>query len=300
MPQEVHVKSILNKKKLRDPWFLDDYTINPYSGCSFNCLYCYIRGSRYGTHMEEKLSVKANALGLLEKQLSSRAKKGQHGIIVLSSATEPYLQFEKDYRLTRGILELILKHRFPVHVITRSDLVTRDLDLLSEIDKSAILPAGLPGRDPELQRGAFVSFSFSFLDDKLGKIFEPGATPPSLRLETLQKVAGSGLHTGVSLMPLLPWISDTAEHLELMYSSFKQAAGAKYIFPATLTLFGEGPSDSRTLVLKAVEKHFPHLSEKYQKFFGSGQTQLPPYYQKAFYTHMAHLQAKYGIRNSIF
>src|SRR5256885_10043217 len=103
MPAEIQVKSILNKTKRRDSWFLDDYTINPYSGCAFNCLYCYIRGSKYGIHMEEKLAVKSNALEVLEKQLSNRAKKGQHGIIVLSSATDPYLQVEKEIQLTRKI-----------------------------------------------------------------------------------------------------------------------------------------------------------------------------------------------------
>src|SRR5436189_3872054 len=107
MPNFIDVKSILNKTKRRDAWFLDDYTINPYSGCSFNCLYCYIRGSKYGTHMEKKLSVKTNAVELLDKQLKNRAKKGQYGIIVLSSATDPYLQFEKDMQLTRRLLEVI-------------------------------------------------------------------------------------------------------------------------------------------------------------------------------------------------
>src|SRR3954465_10509802 len=110
MPLEISAKTILNKKKKPDEWFLDDYTLNPYSGCSFNCLYCYIRGSKYGIHMEEKLSVKANALEVLEKQPASRAKKRQYGIIALSSATDPYLQFEKEEKLTRKILELILKY----------------------------------------------------------------------------------------------------------------------------------------------------------------------------------------------
>ncbi|ULT23830.1 hypothetical protein KUH03_32560 [Sphingobacterium sp. E70] len=68
-------KSILNKTKQRDPWFLDHYTLNPYSGCSFNCLYCYIRGSKYGINMAEKLSMKSNAVELLEKQLAIRARK---------------------------------------------------------------------------------------------------------------------------------------------------------------------------------------------------------------------------------
>src|ERR1700741_5560641 len=101
MVQYIQAKTIINKTRRRDPWFLDDYTINPYSGCSFNCLYCYIRGSKYGFNMEEKLSIKANAVELLDKQLSLRAKKGEYGIIVLSSATDPYLQFEKEERITR-------------------------------------------------------------------------------------------------------------------------------------------------------------------------------------------------------
>src|SRR4051812_40799020 len=121
MASEIISKTILNKTRRRDPWFLDDYTLNPYSGCSFNCLYCYIRGSKYGEHMEEKLSVKMNAPELLEKQLRLRAKKNQYGIIVMSSATDPYLQAEKDTQLTRQLLEIILAYRFPLHVITKSN-----------------------------------------------------------------------------------------------------------------------------------------------------------------------------------
>src|ERR1700741_3707404 len=101
MVQYIQAKTIINKTRRRDTWFLDDYTINPYSGCSFNCLYCYIRGSKYGVHMEEKLSVKSNAIEVLEKQLKNRAKKEQFGFIVLSSATDPYLQVEKETLLTR-------------------------------------------------------------------------------------------------------------------------------------------------------------------------------------------------------
>jgi DNA repair photolyase len=72
---EKEAKSILNKHKQRDSWFLDEYSVNPYEGCSCNCLYCYVRGSKYGENMEEKLAVKVNALGILEKQLQIRAKK---------------------------------------------------------------------------------------------------------------------------------------------------------------------------------------------------------------------------------
>lgn len=263
MPLSIQVKTILNKTKRRDPWFLDDYTINPYSGCSFNCLYCYIRGSKYGIHMEEKLAVKENALEVLEKQLANRAKKNQYGIIVLASATEPYLQIEKELGLTRKILELILKYRFPVHIITKSDLVKRDFDILKEINRLAVLPEDLQSKQ---SHKVFITFSFSTLDEKVGKIFEPGATSPLLRLQTLEEAIKEKFLAGVSLMPLLPAISDTEEQLELMFTAFKKA-GARYVMPASLSLFGEGLADSRTLVFRAIKKNYPDKEELYKELF---------------------------------
>jgi DNA repair photolyase len=294
MPHFIEVKSLLNKTKRRDPWFLDDYAINPYSGCSFNCLYCYIRGSKYGIHMEEKLSIKTNALEILEKQLSNRAKKGQYGFIVLSSATDPYLQFEKEYQLTRKILEVILKYKFPVHIITKSDLVVRDFDLLKEINDKAILPEYLREK---LSQKVFITFSFSTIDNNIAAIFEPAATTPDQRLNTLEKALENNFLSGVSLMPLLPYITDTGEHLEKMFSTFKNI-GIKYIFPSTITLFGSGISDSKTLVMRAVEKQYPHLLEKYQRFFNFSD-QMPKFYQDAFYKKTMELCNKYEIPDRI-
>jgi DNA repair photolyase len=294
MPREIESKTILNKTKKRDSWFLDGYTINPYSACSFNCLYCYIQGSKYGEHMEKTLSVKTNAVELLRKQLKPKAKKEQYGFIVLSSATDPYLKVEKEYQLTRQLLEVILEFRFPVHIITKSDLVTRDLDLLQEISRKAILPEDLKDK---LSGGSIVSFSFSTLLDEVAKIFEPGATPPSKRLKTLEEVKKSGLKTGVSLMPLLPYISDTTEQLELAFSTFKEI-GVDYIMPATITLFGEGKADSKQLMMKAIEKHYPELVEKYHKFFDNS-NQVPAYYKNAFYKKMKGLSAEYELPDRI-
>ncbi len=294
MPDSIQAKTILNKTKRRDPWFLDEYTINPYSGCSFNCLYCYIRGSKYGNHTEIKTSIKENAVALLEKQLALRAKRQQYGFIVVSSATDPYLHFEKETLLTRQILECILQYRFPVHIITKSDLVTRDFDLLKKIDTTAILPDDLREK---LNRGTIISFSFSTIDDTIAAVFEPGANPPSLRLQTMISAVQAGFKTGISLMPLLPFISDNGPQLEELFSTFNKA-GCHYVLPATLTLFGDGPSDSKTLVLKAVEKHYPALLEKYQQFF-SGSNQMPAYYQQAFSKKMKELSEKYGLKMSI-
>jgi DNA repair photolyase len=294
MPHFIEAKSILNKTKRRDTWFLDDYTINPYSGCSFNCLFCYIRGSKYGEHMEEKLSIKSNAVELLDKQLKNRVAKDQYGFIVLSSATDPYLHFEKEEKLTRRILEVILKHRFPVHIITRGDLVTRDFDLLHEINKNAILPQDLKNK---LSHKVFITFSFSTIKDEVARVFEPGATPPSVRLETLKLAVKNNFLTGVSMMPLLPYISDTTESLNEMFTAFK-SAGANYVMPASITLFGSGPGDSKTLVLRAVEKHYPELSAKYKKLFAASH-ELPAYYNKAFYKKMKELGEQYQLKNRI-
>ena len=158
------VKSILNKHKKRDNWFLDDYSINPYEGCGFNCTYCYVHGSKYGENLAEKIVIKKDAASILDKQLTNRARKNEYGFIAVGSATDAYMQVEEETGLTREFLKVILKHKFPVFISTKSDLIKRDLDLLMQIDKAAILPEDLranPGR------GVIISFSFSTLDELL-------------------------------------------------------------------------------------------------------------------------------------
>jgi DNA repair photolyase len=263
MINEIQVKSILNKHKKRDEWFLDDYSVNPYEGCSFNCIYCYIRGSRYGENMARTLSVKVNALELLEKQLSRRAKKGEYGIIALSSSTEPYMPIEEKLKLTRKLLEIILKYKFPVHMITKSKLILRDLDLLKEIDKTAILPDDLK---PKLKRGAIISFSISTLDEKLAKILEPQAPTPKERLETMKKCKKEGFLVGVDYIPVLPFLSDTDEHLDEMIKTVKEYE-VDFVLVGALTLFGNKPADCKTLYYQFLEKYYPELLPKYKSLY---------------------------------
>jgi DNA repair photolyase len=287
------VTSVLNVKKRRDPWFLDEYTFNPFSSCGFNCLYCYIRGSKYGTKLQNSLSVKENALALLDKQLAARAKKNAYGFVVMSSATDPYLKQEAALEISRGALQLFLKHRFPVHIITKGNLVSRDFDLIKAIAETAILPSDLQGKLP----GALLTFSFSTLGEDVGKIFEPGAPSPKLRLEILAQAVQEGIYTGVSLMPLLPWISDTTESLDAFFSSF-QKAKAKYVMPASIGLYGMDKADSKTLFLKAIEKHFPELLSRYQQYFTKS-NEMPAYYRDAFLKKMKALEIQYGMPSRI-
>ena len=252
------VKSILNKHKKRDSWFLDDYSINPYKGCGFNCTYCYVHGSKYGENLAEKIVIKKDAAAILDKQLANRTKKNRFGFIAVGSATDAYMQVEGEIGLTKELLEVILKHRFPVFISTKSELIKRDLDLLKQIDSNAILPEDLkqnPGR------GVIISFSFSTLDENLAKEIEPGATAPQKRLEILRICSDNGFLCGVNAMPLLPYISDTEEEVEKIVAAAKQY-GANYILIAGLTLFGNDERDSKQLVFRFLKNNYPDLLEK--------------------------------------
>ncbi|MEZ4972501.1 MAG: radical SAM protein [Cyclobacteriaceae bacterium] len=260
--REIVVKSVLNKKKKRDSWFLDEYTLNPYEGCSFNCVYCYVRGSKYGTNIEEVLAVKSNALEVLERQLAFRAKKNQFGIIALASATDPYIPQEEDHRMTRGFLELILKFRFPVLIITKSTMVLRDAAILQQIANEAILPEDLK----EKVAGAVISFSISTLDEKLAKRLEPGAPSPKQRLQTMQSLRQKGLTAGLNCIPMLPFISDTENEMENMVIAAKEH-NASYILMGGLTLFGDNPGDSKPRYYKFLNESYPHLVSEYKKLY---------------------------------
>ena len=273
---------------------MDDYSVNPYEGCSCNCQYCYVRGSKYGENMGEGLAVKINAATILEKQLASRAKKNEYGIVAVGSATDAYIHHEEQYGITRQILEGLLKYRFPVFVSTKATLITRDIELLKQIDAAAILPEDLKST---LKRGAILSVSVSTMDEKISNALEPGAAPPLKRLETLQRLKGEGFLAGVNAMPLLPYISDTDEELEKIVAAAK-AHGADYILIGGLTLFGKEAADSKALYYKFLEKHKPGLINRYSQLYGSNF--YPPWqYQQQLKERADKICKAYQIRTSI-
>jgi DNA repair photolyase len=295
MPAEKIVNSVLNKHKKRDTWFLDDYSVNPYEGCSINCIYCYIRGSKYGLNMDKKLAVKINSAEILERQLASRAKKGQYGIIAVSSATDPYIQPEEKFNLTRKFLEIILKYRFPVFVSSKSTLILRDLAILKEIDEKAILPDDLKKK---VSHGAIITTSISTLDERVSKIIEPAAASPADRLNTIKKFKEKGFFAGVNFIPVLPYISDSKESLEQMITGAKNA-GADFVFIGGLTLFGNSRADSKTLYFRFIDKYYPHLSKEYRSMYYGN------YFYSIEYEHGLRSKAeeickKHGVRIGIY
>lgn len=288
------VRSVLNRHKKRDSWFLDDYSVNPYEGCGFNCLYCYVRGSKYGEQLAEKLTVKENAPQILDRQLANRARKGEYGIISLGSATDAYMQVEETERQTRKLLEIIKKHRFPVFISTKSTLIERDIDLLLDIDRHAILP---PDLQQSLHRGAIICFSFSTLDQELAAWIEPGAPAPAERLRTMKKISDAGLLTGLNALPLLPWIGDTPSAIDALFVAAKEH-GAEFVLGGGLTLYGDQPGDGKTLFYRFLRNHYPDLLEKYRHLYGS-QYYQPWQYQEELKQRLDKASRQTGIRDSI-
>ena len=294
MLHEKIVKSVLNKHKKRDSWFLDDYSVNAYEGCSCNCLYCYIRGSKYGENMEEDLAVKINAADILEKQLKARAKKNQYGIVAVGSATDAYIRQDERYRLTQKFLSLLLKYRFPVFISTKRTGIKRDAGLLKEIDQAAILPGDLK---TTLKRGVILSVSISAMDEKISSMLEPGAALPIERLSLVKELSELGFLVGVNAIPSLPFISDTEEELEKTVAAAKEHK-AHYILVGGLTLFGDSINDSKTLYYKFLERYRPELISKYNDLYGD-KFYTPRYYQDKLKQRADKLCLKYKIRNRI-
>jgi len=244
--------------------------------------------------MTKTLSAKINAPEILEKQLKRRSKKGEYGIIALSTSTEPYMPIEEKFKLTRKLLEIILRYKFPVHVLTKSKLILRDFDLLKEIDKTAILPDDLK---PKLKRGVIISLSISTLDEKLAKTLEPGAPAPKERLETMQKCKKEGFLVGVDYIPVLPFLSDAEEQLDGMIKTAKEYE-ADFVLVGALTLFGNNPADCKMLYYKFLEKYNQEPVPKYKSLFRIF-FQPSKEYQKELEEKSKRLCEKYGIRNGI-
>jgi len=169
------------------------YVINPYTGCTHRCVYCYARFmKRFTGHPEAWgtfLDAKINALELLARQLQRR-KTPPPELVFLSSVTDPYLPEEAQYQLTRKILEVLLRYQIPLEILTKSDLVLRDLDLLRQFKQCS------------------VGMSIMTTDDELAHRVEPCAAPPSRRIQALKTLKAEGLETYAFVSPYLPHLSD--------------------------------------------------------------------------------------------
>ncbi len=294
MVHEINAKTLLNKSKKRDDWFLGNYTLNPYAGCSMACIYCYTMGSKYGGDYGIKVAAKSNAVPVLKKSLKNSIRRNERGIIIVGSAADPYPSVEKDLKLTREVLGIIKRYKFPIHILTKSKLIIRDMDILNEIKEVAILPDILADK---LDNGVIISFSFSTLNEKLARIIEPGAPSPIERLETMKKYSDAGFKTGIINMPALPFLSDSQKEIEKMIKTADKY-GAHYVLYAGLTLYGEAPDDCRTLYFNFLKENYPDIVPKYEKLF-KGSNAPSKQYQRNMAVKYGEISDKYGVKNSI-
>lgn len=251
--KEIEARSILRKHKRIDSWFVSCYGMNFYRGCAHNCVYCDGRAEKYQVEGEfgEEVAVKINAIEILRRELDPKRKRvplKKCFMMVGGGVGDSYQPIEQKYQLTRQALELMLEFNLPAHVLTKSTLIERDIDILQKINK---------------QTRAIVNFSFSSVDDEISAIFEPGVPSPSRRLETIVKFKQAGIPCGLFLMPVIPFITDTPEQIEKVFSRATEI-GIDYIIFSGMTL---KDGRQKQYFFDVLKKHYPDLIIEYQHIF---------------------------------
>lgn len=243
----VAARHLLHRSKSTE-WFGTDHTMNIYRGCCHGCLYCDSRSDCYQIDGFDTVRAKADALRVLRDDL---ARKVRPAFICTGSMSDPYNPFEEELELTRHALELIDAYGCGVAIATKSDLIVRDIDVLTSIqDHSPVI----------------CKLTVTTADDALAAKIEPNAPPPARRLAALEKLAGAGLFAGVLLMPVLPFLEDSGENV-LSVVEGVAGAGAKFIYPAFGVTMRQG---QREFFLDGLERAFPGqgLKERYLRQYG--------------------------------
>lgn len=255
----VTAKHLLHRNKSTG-WFGTDHTMNIYRGCCHGCLYCDSRSTCYQNPEFDRVKAKADALRILRDDL---ARKVRPAFIGMGAMSDPYNPFEKELQLTRHGLELIDAYQCGVAAATKSDLITRDIDLYQSIQ----------GHSPVICK-----LTVTTADDALAAKLEPKAPSPSRRLAALERLSAAGIFSGVLLMPVLPFLEDSEENV---ISVVDQAAGAgaRFVYAAMGVTMRDG---QREYFLNGLDRAFPGqgLGERYRRRYGARYTCASPRAQK--------------------
>jgi DNA repair photolyase len=268
--QEERARKIITRNESPDLGF--DRSINPYRGCEHGCIYCYARpthayqGLSPGLDFETRLFVKPDAPELLARELAAAGY--QPKMIALGTNTDPYQPIERKWRVTRRILEVLRDANHPVGIVTKSALVTRDMDILSEMAAKGL---------------AKVALSITTLDPRLARAMEPRASTPVKRLEALRLLSNAGVPTAAMVAPVIPAINDSEIERILDAAANAGVTEAGYVM---LRL----PLEIKDLFREWLKEHFPdkskhvialvrdlHGGRDYDATFGKRQTGSGPY-----------------------
>ena len=267
----IRTKTILSKNKTND-WFGNDYNMNLYRGCCHGCIYCDSRSECYHVEDFDTVHAKENAAEILRDELRRKVKTG---IIGTGSMSDPYNPFENTERLTEKSLMLIDAYGFGITTITKYPLITRDIDLYRQIaEHSPVL----------------CKMTITTADDDLSRKIEPGAAVSSERFKALAALSEAGIFTGITLMPVLPFIEDTQENITAIVRTAHEC-GVKCIYPYFGLTLRKG---NREYFYSKLDELFPGLSDRYRSHFGTRYECISPNYKKLWQVFTAECD-KYGI-----
>jgi len=217
-------KTALNKLKYPDSWFWCRYTINPYSGCAHTCIYCDARSQRYylSQDFENEVIVKTNLDKVLDKKIKN-SRKLLPDVIGPGGVCDAYQPIELEVENTLKILKVIEKHKFPVNIATKSNLITRDMEILNRIGKDTWCTVG---------------FSITTMNEELARFLEPHSSSPNERLEALKQIKqkAPNVQVGTYFMPIIPFLEDNDENLDAVIKKSKEVGADFVIFAPGLTL----------------------------------------------------------------
>ncbi|MBP2652398.1 MAG: Elongator protein 3/MiaB/NifB [Firmicutes bacterium] len=243
----ISAKTIISGYMSSSAWFGNNYTMNIYKGCCHGCIYCDSRSECYQVENFDEVRAKENALALITHELKSKRRTG---VIGTGAMSDPYNPFEKDYRLTRGALELIDAYRFGVSIDTKSALITRDIDVLKSIKKHS----------PVL-----IKITITTANDTLCEKIEPNVAKPSRRFAAIRELSRNEIFSGILLMPVLPFIEDNERNItDIIRLAYEN--GAKFIYPAFGVTLRQ---NQRNWYYKKLDEHFPTIRQKYINQFGN-------------------------------
>jgi DNA repair photolyase len=277
------VRSILNRcDSARMPF---EWTINPYRGCEFGCKYCYARYTHEfmeldGAEFEKKIFAKQNAGPLLARDLVSKIEPLTSNFqlpehIAIGTATDPYQPAEREFGVTRAVLEQLAEREgLSLSITTKSDQVVRDLDLLRRIGERSSL---------------CINVSITTPRPRLARMLEPRAPRPDLRFAAIRKLRDAGIHAGVFVMPILPGLTDGEADLERL-AQMAVEARAEWFSGGVLWLM----QSSAKHLLPFIEEKFPRLAADYRKWY-SRSAYAPEDYRRMVGARVAALRKKYNL-----
>lgn len=226
----INCDSLIKKITSKDKLFRGRYCIDPYQNCEFGCKYC-------DSSFDKTIYIKTNASTLLEEEL----EKLEKGMILIGYVNDPYQKAEEKYEITKNLLKIIKSYTFPCHIQTKSDLILRDINILSDMQCT-------------------VTISITTFDKKKLQIFEKNVPSFEERLNIVKNLLKQNIKTGLAIIPILPFLVDYELEEIVKYA---KGSNAKYLLHKYMELKG----DQKEIFTKNIKNYYPHILSKYEKLY---------------------------------